>query len=82
MIGIADGKEVGTYSECVFQSYFNDRYKMSVGSSVLGIDLPSVNTDIKTITSIAFGDSKKLYTVKVLSRIDIFNVFTKLKIII
>ena len=48
MIGVTDGKAVGTYVEHAFQNYLNERYEMSVGSSALGIDLPSVNTDIKT----------------------------------
>lgn len=51
MIGVTDGKAVGTYVEHAFQNYLNEKYEMSVGSSALGIDLPSVNTDIK-ITSI------------------------------
>lgn len=48
LIGITDGKAVGTYMEHLFQEYLHARYTMSVGSSALGIDLPSVNTDIKT----------------------------------
>ena len=48
LIGVTDGKAVGTYVEHAFQNYLNERYDMSVGSSALGIDLPSVNTDIKT----------------------------------
>ena len=48
LIGVTDGKAVGTYVEHAFQNYLNERYEMSVGSSALGIDLPSVNTDIKT----------------------------------
>lgn len=48
LIGITDGKAVGTYVEHLFQKYLSDNYTMKVGSSALGIDLPSVNTDIKT----------------------------------
>ncbi len=48
LIGVTDGKAVGTYVEHTFQNYLHERYDMSVGSSALGIDLPSVNTDIKT----------------------------------
>lgn len=48
LIGITDGKAVGTYVEHAFQDYLKDRYEISVGSSAYGIDLPSVNTDIKT----------------------------------
>lgn len=48
LIGITDGKAVGTYVEHLFQEYLRSKYVMTVGSSALGIDLPSVNTDIKT----------------------------------
>ena len=48
LIGVTDGKAVGTYVEHAFQNYLKDRYELSVGSSAYGIDLPSVNTDIKT----------------------------------
>lgn len=48
LIGITDGKAVGTYVEHRFQNYLRERYTMTVGSSASGIDLPSVNTDIKT----------------------------------
>lgn len=48
LIGVTDGKAVGTYVEHLFQNYLNKRYSMTVGSSASGIDLPSVNTDIKT----------------------------------
>lgn len=48
LIGVTDGKAVGTYVEHLFQDYLRDRYDMRVGSSASGIDLPSVNTDIKT----------------------------------
>lgn len=48
LIGITDGKAVGTYVEHNFQDYLKTRYAMTVGSSASGIDLPSVNTDIKT----------------------------------
>lgn len=48
LIGVTDGKAVGTYVEHAFQDYLKDRYELSVGSSAFGIDLPSVNTDIKT----------------------------------
>lgn len=48
LIGVTDGKAVGTYVEHLFQNYLRERYTMTVGSSASGIDLPSVNTDIKT----------------------------------
>ncbi len=48
LIGVTDGKAVGTYVEHLFQEYLHKKYTMTIGSSALGIDLPSVNTDIKT----------------------------------
>lgn len=48
LVGITDGKAVGTYVEHRFQNYLKQKYTMTVGSSASGIDLPSVNTDIKT----------------------------------
>lgn len=52
LIGITDGKAVGTYVEHLFQDYLRSKYDMTVGSSASGIDLPSVNTDIKTTSYI------------------------------
>ena len=51
LIGVTDGKAVGTYVEHRFQKYLDEKYVLSIGSSAKGIDLPSVNTDIK-VTSI------------------------------
>lgn len=48
LIGVTDGKAVGTYVEHLFQKYLRERYTLTIGSSAAGIDLPSVNTDIKT----------------------------------
>lgn len=45
LIGVTDGKAVGTYVEHLFQNYLSSKYTMSVGSSAYGIDLPSVNTE-------------------------------------
>lgn len=50
--GVTDGKAVGTYVEHLFQDYLKSRYEMVVGSSASGIDLPTVNTDIKTTSCI------------------------------
>lgn len=68
LFGVTDGKAIGTFVEHLFQEYLKQRYEMSVGSSANGLDLPSVNTDIK-VTSIKqpqsscpFSDSKqKIY---------------------
>ncbi|MDR3304424.1 MAG: restriction endonuclease [Clostridiales Family XIII bacterium] len=53
LIGVTDGKAVGTYVEHRFQSYLEEKYDLSIGSSAKGIDLPDpkINTDIK-VTSI------------------------------
>lgn len=51
LFGVTDGKAVGTFIEHLFQKYLYERYDCSVGSSANGLDLPSLNTDIK-VTSI------------------------------
>ena len=53
LIGITDGKAVGTYVEHRFQDYLRSKYLVEIGSSAKGIDLPGSNiqTDIK-VTSI------------------------------
>lgn len=52
LIGVTDGKAVGTYVEHLFQKYLSSKYTITIGSSASGIDLPSVNTDIKTTSYI------------------------------
>ena len=53
LVGVTDGKAVGTYVEHRFQRYLAEHYIVTVGSSAKGIDLPGENiqTDIK-VTSI------------------------------
>jgi hypothetical protein len=53
LIGVSDGKAVGTYIEHKFEEYLKNKYEVTVGSSAKGIDLPDshINTDIK-VTSI------------------------------
>ncbi len=53
LIGVTDGKAVGTYVERKFKSFLLSQYDIELGSSASGIDLPSsdINTDIK-VTSI------------------------------
>ncbi|MCI8888446.1 MAG: restriction endonuclease [Hungatella sp.] len=53
LLGITDGKAVGTYVEHRFQRYLSEHYTVTVGSSARGIDLPGedIQTDIK-VTSI------------------------------
>lgn len=49
LMGVTDGKAVGTYVEHRFQRYLAENYIVTVGSSAKGIDLPGENiqTDIK-----------------------------------
>lgn len=49
LVGVTDGKAVGTYVEHRFQRYLAENYVVTVGSSAKGIDLPEENiqTDIK-----------------------------------
>ena len=65
LYGVTDGKAVGTFVEHLFQQYLIERYDLSIGNSANGLDLPSVDTDIK-VTSIKqpqsscpFKDSKQ-----------------------
>lgn len=65
LFGITDGKAVGTFVEHLFQKYLEVKYDLTIGNSADGLDLPSVNTDIK-VTSIKqpqsscpFKDSKQ-----------------------
>lgn len=53
LIGITDGKAVGTYIEYRFQKYLSSKYEIEIGNSAKGIDLPgsTIETDIK-VTSI------------------------------
>lgn len=53
LLGITDGKAVGTYIECRLKRYLSSKYQTEIGNSAAGIDLPStdINTDIK-VTSL------------------------------
>lgn len=51
LYGVTDGKAIGTLVEHEFQTFLSQRYELTKGNSANGIDLPSVNTDIK-VTSI------------------------------
>lgn len=51
LFGVTDGKAIGTFVEHRFQNYLSEHYDIEIGSSANGLDLPSVNTDIK-VTSI------------------------------
>ena len=65
LFGVTDGKAVGTFVEHLFLDFLENQYELSAGNSAKGLDLPSVNTDIK-VTSIKqpqsscpFKDSKQ-----------------------
>ncbi len=51
LYGVTDGKAVGTFVEHTFQQYLQEQFNLEIGSSANGLDLPSINTDIK-VTSI------------------------------
>lgn len=51
LFGVTDGKAVGTYLEHKFVAYLMDRYSFASGNSASGIDIPTLNVDIK-VTSI------------------------------
>ncbi len=53
LIGVTDGKAVGTYVEHKFQRFLQSQFRVEIGSSAKGIDLPDaeIQTDIK-VTSI------------------------------
>jgi hypothetical protein len=51
LYGVTDGKAVGTYLEHKFVAHLMDKYLFTGGNSANGIDLPSVNVDIK-VTSV------------------------------
>ena len=54
LIGVNDGKTVGTYVEHKFKQFLQSQYIVEIGNSAKGIDLPDahIKTDIK-VTSIA-----------------------------
>jgi len=51
LFGVTDGKAVGTYLEHKFTAYLMEKYSFARGNSASGIDIPSINVDIK-VTSI------------------------------
>lgn len=51
LFGVTDGKAVGTFIEQKFQDRLVNQYTMDNGNAAKGLDIPSLNTDIK-VTSI------------------------------
>ena len=58
LLGVTDGKAIGTYVEHKFKDYLEEKYEFTAGSSSKGIDFPddNLNTDIK-VTSIQMPQS-------------------------
>src|SRR6266478_39893 len=48
---VTDGKALGTYLEHKFVAHLMEKYSFAGGNSASGIDIPSINVDIK-VTSI------------------------------
>jgi len=48
LFGITDGKAVGTYLESRFIAHLTQKYRFLQGNAAKGIDVPSLNVDIKT----------------------------------
>ena len=51
LYGVSDGKAVGTYLEHKFIAHLMELYSFAGGSSALGVDIPSIDVDIK-VTSV------------------------------
>jgi hypothetical protein len=51
LYGVTDGKAVGTHIEAKFVNHLFERYTFTKGNAAKGVDLPSINLDIK-VTSI------------------------------
>lgn len=47
IFGTTDGKAVGTFIEHKFRDWLDNSYIVQIGNSAFGIDLPSLETDIK-----------------------------------
>ncbi len=68
LYGVTDGKAIGTHVEAKFKQYLHKNYRLDNGNSAKGIDLPSINVDIKVTSlnqpqsSCPFKDAKqKIY---------------------
>ena len=53
LLGINDGKSIGTFIEHEFKKYLESKYEFNMGSSAQGIDFPdkNINTDLKVTSS-------------------------------
>lgn len=60
LYGVTDGKAIGTFVENLFKEYLAGKYKLTIGNVANGLDLPSINTDIK-VTSVNHPQSSCPY---------------------
>ncbi len=51
LFGVNDGKTIGTYLEHKFIAHLLEKYFFASGNSASGIDIPSVNVDIKVTSA-------------------------------
>lgn len=53
LLGVSDGKAIGTYIEHRFKNHLKKKYHFNMGSSARGIDFPDshINTDIKVTST-------------------------------
>ena len=53
LLGINDGKSIGTFIEHEFKNYLSNKYDFNLGSSAQGVDFPDthINTDLKVTSS-------------------------------
>ena len=53
LVGINDGKSIGTFIEHEFKKYLQNKYEFNMGSSAQGIDFPDehINTDLKVTSN-------------------------------
>ena len=74
LVGVTDGKAVGTYVEHRFEKHLLGRYEVEIGNSTKGIDLPEkgIETDIK-VTSMAQPQSSCLQKPFVYDKHDLKN---------
>ena len=81
LIGVTDGKAVGTYVEHKFQHFLQSQYRVDIGSMAYVAMLLLNSEKVQGfLTSIAFLDAKRPYTKKVLERIDFDKIVASLTI--
>jgi hypothetical protein len=51
LFGVTDGKAVGTHIETKFKAYLMGKYTLQIGSAASGIDLPTLNIDLKVTSA-------------------------------